>query len=189
MREVTKTYLYRMFDSDGKLLYVGISKSVLKRLGEHLNEKDWLPDEACIKWTTYQTREKAEAAERRAIQNESPIWNIVHAAASAYVEELPPEELANACIRDQGKVKHYRRCKMRPGGYQPCRWEDLVIRTGFCCLQGFSKTVRNYPSGYYRRVMDSYLDAYMRAHDGQDAVAIPLSGQYPEFVNLDCGAH
>lgn len=178
-----------MFDANGKLLYIGISKSVLKRLGEHLNDKDWLPDEASIKWTTFATREAAEVAERRAIQNESPEWNIVYANSSVFADEIPPEELANACIRSENQVRHYRRCKMRLGGYERCRWEDLVIQIGFCCLQGFTKTVRNYPSGYYRRVMNSYLDAYMKAADADDHSPIPLSGQYPEYVKLNCGAH
>ena len=188
---MSKTYLYRMFDAGGNLLYVGISKSVLKRLGEHLNDKDWLPEEASIKWTTYPTRTLAEAAERRAIQNESPEWNIIY--ANSYLPEKPvlPEDLAEACIRSDGQVKHYRLCKMRQGGSYECKWEDVVVRIGFCCRKGFSRATRE-GWGRYRIVMNSYLEAYMKVNalvSANHISVIELDGQYPDAINPDCGLH
>ena len=73
---MSRTYLYRFFDANDQLLYVGISKTVLARMAQHFATKDWIPNDGCIKWTTYPTRLAAQEAERKAITNEKPKWNI-----------------------------------------------------------------------------------------------------------------
>jgi excinuclease UvrABC nuclease subunit len=76
VRQVSSTYLYRFFDANDQLLYVGISKTVLARMAQHFATKDWIPNDGYIKWTTYPTRLSAQEAERQAIINEKPKWNI-----------------------------------------------------------------------------------------------------------------
>lgn len=69
--------LYRHFDADGRLLYVGISRSVTARLTQH-SESPWDHLIARIEVERFPTREEAEAAERAAIRSERPIHNRTH---------------------------------------------------------------------------------------------------------------
>jgi len=73
-----KTALYRIWGNDDQLLYVGISKSALSRLGQHLTEKSWAADIVNVTIETYSTRELAAAAEVAAIKTEKPLHNVVH---------------------------------------------------------------------------------------------------------------
>jgi predicted GIY-YIG superfamily endonuclease len=73
-----KTALYRIWGNDGQLLYVGISKSALSRLGQHLTEKPWAADIVNVTIETFPTRELAAAAEVAAIQSEKPLHNVTH---------------------------------------------------------------------------------------------------------------
>jgi predicted GIY-YIG superfamily endonuclease len=70
------TSLYRFYAADGELLYVGITKSLPHRLGQHESDKPWFRYVETIKVTNYGSRSHARAAEIRAIQEESPAWNI-----------------------------------------------------------------------------------------------------------------
>lgn len=70
------TYLYRLLDEQGHLLYIGITNGPIYRLFQHLEEKPWAPQ---IKWQEVQqfnTREEALVAEKTAIECERPLYNI-----------------------------------------------------------------------------------------------------------------
>jgi hypothetical protein len=71
--------LYRHFDKDGDLLYVGISLSAVDRSKQHRNGSDWWPEVASITVENFASRSAAERAERKAIANERPIHNTMHA--------------------------------------------------------------------------------------------------------------
>lgn len=66
-------HLYRIFDARDRLLYVGISKSALRRLSEHLR-KDWPISRVEI--VTFDGVEAARSAESFAIRTEGPLLNI-----------------------------------------------------------------------------------------------------------------
>lgn len=70
------THLYRHFDASGKLLYVGISLNVLGRLHQHRNLSPWFDRIASVTVEKFGTREGAIEAERRAINDENPEYNI-----------------------------------------------------------------------------------------------------------------
>lgn len=72
------TALYRYFDADELLLYVGISKQPINRLGQHRQDKSWWEQISTVRIERYRTRAEALDAERDAIINECPIYNIVH---------------------------------------------------------------------------------------------------------------
>jgi hypothetical protein len=74
--ETKPTALYRHFDSDGRLLYVGISLSAIIRLAEH-RASPWFDDIARVEIERHPTRKAALAAERKAIRDERPLHNIV----------------------------------------------------------------------------------------------------------------
>jgi hypothetical protein len=69
-----ETELYRHFDAAGQLLYIGISKSALKRLKGH-RDKDWYRDIVQITIERHPSRAHALYAEAVAIRDESPIHN------------------------------------------------------------------------------------------------------------------
>ena len=72
---MTKTSLYRHFDANGQLLYVGISKGLMARISGHERDSGWFWDIATITLQTYQTREEALYAEAVAIRDENPSYN------------------------------------------------------------------------------------------------------------------
>lgn len=69
--------LYRMFDADNTLLYVGITNSLQRRLKQHSEEKPWFRRIDRIEIERFATRKEVEYAERQAIINEDPLHNIV----------------------------------------------------------------------------------------------------------------
>jgi hypothetical protein len=71
-------HLYRHFDKDGNLLYVGVSLSALSRLSRH-RDREWFKEIARVEISNWETREASLRAERRAIRTEHPRHNITHA--------------------------------------------------------------------------------------------------------------
>jgi predicted GIY-YIG superfamily endonuclease len=67
--------LYRHFDKDGKLLYVGISISVIQRLSQHRRSR-WFGEIASITIEKFPSRRDAARAEMVAIRKECPRFNI-----------------------------------------------------------------------------------------------------------------
>ena len=78
--------VYRFFDADDGLLYVGISDSLGTRFGAHRNTA-WWPKAVrnTVQW--YDTRAQALAAEYKAITTESPQYNIAEVPFVAPTEE------------------------------------------------------------------------------------------------------
>lgn len=76
-------HLYRHYDGDGRLLYVGISFSALHRLSKHKAIAAWFWSIAKVEITGYATPEEAMLAERIAIRLEKPLHNVVHAIREA----------------------------------------------------------------------------------------------------------
>ena len=75
------TKLYRHFDEHGNLLYVGISNCAIKRFGEHRKSSPWIDLVTTITIQEYDTRAAALEAERIAIEQECPEFNIVNGVA------------------------------------------------------------------------------------------------------------
>ena len=75
-RPVPGTHLlYKLYDSSGTLLYVGISSRGPIRLAEHYRTKVWFPQVARADFRWYDTREEVERAEQLSIQTENPRYN------------------------------------------------------------------------------------------------------------------
>ncbi len=87
--------VYRMYDADGQLLYVGHSKSALKRLGDHLQDKPWIDDVVDVRLEHFDTVEQAKASEAVAIWNEFPLHNIAGAKDPKYRDPADLIELLN----------------------------------------------------------------------------------------------
>jgi hypothetical protein len=70
------TSLYRFYRADGLLLYVGISKNPPERFTQHKGDKPWWTEVHSIRLEHFDTRKEAAKAERRAITEEEPAYNI-----------------------------------------------------------------------------------------------------------------
>ena len=69
--------LYRMYDKDGRLLYVGISKSALARYAQHAAEKAWIGEVVRMDVQTIPcARDEIVKIESRAIEQEQPRYNV-----------------------------------------------------------------------------------------------------------------
>jgi hypothetical protein len=75
------TTLYRHFDGDGRLLYVGISLNAIIRLAAH-RASPWFDEIARVEIERFPSREVALAAERAAIRDEKPECNVAGRAAA-----------------------------------------------------------------------------------------------------------
>ena len=77
-----ETTLYRAWgapeDQSGKpvLLYVGISHHAIVRLSQHKSRGHWYRECVGLTLEHFETRKKALLAEKKAIQNEKPIYNV-----------------------------------------------------------------------------------------------------------------
>jgi predicted GIY-YIG superfamily endonuclease len=67
--------LYRFFDSNNQLLYVGISKFFEARLKQHYRNASWFFDSVSVTLEHFETREQVEQAESIAIKTENPLHN------------------------------------------------------------------------------------------------------------------
>jgi predicted GIY-YIG superfamily endonuclease len=67
--------VYRCFDKDGALLYIGVTDSPGARHGSHRREKKWWSEVDEVEWTFYSTYGPALDAETDAIETEAPRYN------------------------------------------------------------------------------------------------------------------
>lgn len=74
----SRTALYRFFDVNGRLLYIGITEQVGRRWDAHMRLKSWWPEvhRQTVEW--HDSRAAAAAAEVAAITEERPRHNARH---------------------------------------------------------------------------------------------------------------
>jgi predicted GIY-YIG superfamily endonuclease len=70
-----QTCVYRFYDVDNHLLYVGISMNFEGRLAKH-RRRPWWPSVARQTFEWYPNRTSAKDAERWAIHHENPLHNL-----------------------------------------------------------------------------------------------------------------
>lgn len=68
-------YVYRHYDEDGLLLYVGVSNDVGRRLEQHSKTAPWARRVSRTTIVSFPDRESALAGEREAIETEKPTYN------------------------------------------------------------------------------------------------------------------
>jgi excinuclease UvrABC nuclease subunit len=73
-----RTYVYRLFDNEGRLIYVGCSHDPESRIYMHRHKAWWAPQIDRIKLKVFPDRQAAIEAEAKAIKEENPRWNINH---------------------------------------------------------------------------------------------------------------
>ena len=70
-----KTTCYRYFDSEGRLLYIGITKNLFDRQDAHQRTQPWWNEIAAASFTHFDSRDEALAYEARMIGIEFPKYN------------------------------------------------------------------------------------------------------------------
>lgn len=70
------TTLYRFFDAEGALLYVGITSVQRTRWHQHAATKEWWDQVSSATTEHFATRPEAETAENHAIEHEGPKHNV-----------------------------------------------------------------------------------------------------------------
>lgn len=81
-----RTAVYRLYDANDTLLYVGVATAPDARLKAHSKHKSWWGDVARTSLDWYPDRETALAAETAAIRSERPKYNVRHAETDAMTE-------------------------------------------------------------------------------------------------------
>lgn len=76
------TTLYRLHDTDGRLLYVGIAGNPGRRFEQHADDKPWWSEVARIDLRHFDDRGVALQAEKEAIIVERPVHNKMHAGGA-----------------------------------------------------------------------------------------------------------
>ncbi|GAA2351039.1 GIY-YIG nuclease family protein [Glycomyces rutgersensis] len=67
--------MYRFFDADGTLLYVGITDNLPRRMQNHIDQKPWWGRVTNISTEFFPNRDAVLSAERDAIRAEKPRYN------------------------------------------------------------------------------------------------------------------
>lgn len=80
---VERGAVYRYFDDNERLLYVGVSKVPDARDRTHRRSSPWFQFVARRDVTWYSTQKEAEIAEARAIADEAPLFNVAGNACEA----------------------------------------------------------------------------------------------------------
>jgi hypothetical protein len=155
MKVSLPTALYRHFDCQGVLLYVGVTDSPGARWNSHQRNSSWAkdvdPGRTQFKW--YPDRQTAEAAERAAINAERPLHNRVHAWR-------PPAQRAvrrRAEGAERQEDRHTRPARIiRPN--PPELWERLGEKVG---PRARNETIS--------RLIAAYLNGEIQLPDKQSA--------------------
>jgi hypothetical protein len=99
------TDLYRYFDKDDRLLYVGISFHAAARASQHKADKPWWPQSVRMEIEHLPTREAALAAEANAIRTEAPLHNVMGNRGSKATFGTGPVWRCEKCRAGFGFVK------------------------------------------------------------------------------------
>ncbi len=79
--------VYRHFNSNGELIYVGQTHDPSERLSKHRTNSLWWDLVASTTYTRYETLAEATQAEITAIRTERPLWNRNHAMRMTLINE------------------------------------------------------------------------------------------------------
>lgn len=67
--------LYKLYDKDDRLLYIGITSDIVRRFRQHSQEKEWWWDVADIEVVRFLTRQAARTEEHLLIMMLHPVHN------------------------------------------------------------------------------------------------------------------
>lgn len=94
-----RTELYRYFDADDVLLYVGISLTSVRRMSEHRSKSYWYSKAVKITIERFETRIAAFDAEATAILREKPLHNKAGKYTKSTFRDIYPCETDDTIAR------------------------------------------------------------------------------------------
>lgn len=109
-----RTALYRHFDADGQLLYVGITKCPDIRDAMHRSQSPWFSDSVDRRVEWFDSRSEAMLAEGKAIAHEAPAFNKTWIGktrgAAIFIDAVGKDRLAEKLGVTHGAVRqaHWR---------------------------------------------------------------------------------
>jgi predicted GIY-YIG superfamily endonuclease len=160
--------LYRFFDAQGQLLYVGLTENVASRWRQHNTFKPRWADVATATLEHFATREKAAAAEVRAIEQERPLWNIKTHREASRPKPIPrdPRTAPSVVVgnSDDMLTASQVAAEFRVSTSTVRRWETYGL------LVPTARTIR----GAHRRYSRADLDAFKQRAAGAPAQDWPM---------------
>jgi|GEM_PF-6266393 len=97
-------WLYRVFDENKELLYIGITSDGPKRFRRHGNDREWWPEVRHIEVEHFASRDEVRRAEQDAIETEHPRHN-----KALKRSDLPPRNVIPMypICRDCGRERRF----------------------------------------------------------------------------------
>ncbi|MFJ4473262.1 GIY-YIG nuclease family protein [Streptomyces sp. NPDC089424] len=154
------TAVYRFYNAEDVLLYIGICDEPLKRWYNHAVDKPWWPDVARFGVTWFPSRDEALEAERKAILEEKPLHNVVWNGIPYNSSQFPMQHL-------------YRLTRERLGD-RIFSLRDLVDELGIPPGSAYAESRRLREKGLFQFV------GKMKGRSGRAAAhyrALPLEGE------------
>lgn len=113
-----KTQLYRHFNKNGVLLYVGVSLCAVARLVQHREHSHWFKSITRVEIEMLDSREAAVMAERNAILTEKPRWNLSKVPTEKRRPDVSAETLRERVVEFKPmytlkEVKEVLRCPIK----------------------------------------------------------------------------
>jgi hypothetical protein len=96
--------LYRMFNAEGELLYVGITNNPKMRFRTHSKTQPWWSEVTNIAIENHSTREALAVAEQRAIRSEGPRYNVAYTLAPLPVPVVVRKPKCPTCASPQPQL-------------------------------------------------------------------------------------
>lgn len=97
-----KTTVYRYYDSDGRLLYIGVTKNLIGRQEDHNQTRPWWPEVASASFIHFDTRQEALDHETAMIGIQWPKYN----KAGPVLPEQAKEHLLQIVAGDLDDEEH-----------------------------------------------------------------------------------
>lgn len=157
--------LYRFFNAEGALLYVGISVNLPSRLSAHINEKEWWHEVVQVTVEMLPDRGAALKAEKLAIGAERPLYNIQH---NTSLQKFT----GSSGVLDGGALTHWTFESLRSGHERTCPlWLAWQVNGSSMSDDYY---VEEMPARYlYQAWRNSYArDPLAEEHFGPGAISI-----------------
>ncbi|WP_299487281.1 hypothetical protein [uncultured Gordonia sp.] len=143
MTTASELVLYRFFDGEGRLLYIGKSINVWNRFANHRRDGKFYPDAAQVTLTRgFSNEAELLEAEAAAIKSEKPIHNIAHNRPPKAPKgpRLPDPELPSVRGLDVAKYGWEMICSDLIVGRTPDELIDLAVRLEQKAPEGHRRT-------------------------------------------------
>jgi hypothetical protein len=151
--------LYRHFDKNRNLLYVGISLTHMKRLSTHRLHADWFLQIKTVEIEHFKDRKTAMQAEREAIAHENPMFNIMRPEVKYPLKKQNDLfDLIITKIQSSSFIDHtYLRKLQRVMGHSTISLAKLTV-TPYRTLQCYVLSERKVPHSFIEKLLSFRSD-------------------------------